>query len=82
MDVKIYTTAWCGFCVRAEALLHRLGIAYERIDMSDDPAFRETLLELTGGHTVPQIVIDGAVIGGYNELAALSRSGALDASGR
>ena len=74
----MYTTRWCGYCVRAKALLDAKGIAYEEISLDDDPAFRRNLFDLTGGWTVPQILIDGTPIGGYTELWRLDRSGALD----
>jgi glutaredoxin 3 len=77
--VEIYTTRWCGYCVRAKALLDSKGIAYEEISFDDDPAFRRNLQELTGGWTVPQILIDGTPIGGYTELWRLDKSGQLDA---
>lgn len=76
--IQIYTTRWCGYCVRAKALLDGKGIAYEEILLDDDPAFRAKLRELTGGWTVPQILIDGTPIGGYTELWRLDKSGALD----
>lgn len=75
--VQIYTTRWCGYCVRAKALLDGHGIPYEEITLDDDPAFRRNLHERTGGWTVPQIVIDGEPIGGYTELWRLDKSGAL-----
>ena len=76
--IQVYSTRWCGYCVRAKALLDGKGIAYEEIMLDDDPAFRHTLHELTGGRTVPQIVIDGTPIGGYTELWRLDKSGQLD----
>jgi glutaredoxin 3 len=77
--IQMYTTRWCGYCVRAKALLDDKGLDYEEINLDDDPAFRQTLQELTGGWTVPQIVIDGMPIGGYTELWRLDKSGQLDA---
>ena len=76
--IRIYSTRWCGYCVRAKALLDAKGLAYEEISLDDDPAFRRNLFDLTGGWTVPQILIDGKPIGGYTELWRLDRSGALD----
>jgi glutaredoxin 3 len=64
--------------VRAKTLLDARGIPYEEISLDDDPGFRKTINELTGGWTVPQILIDGTPIGGYTELWRLDRSGALD----
>jgi glutaredoxin 3 len=77
--IEIYTTRWCGYCVRAKALLDGKGIPYKEISLDDDPAFRRRLEELTGGWTVPQILIDGVPIGGYTELWRLDASGQLDA---
>lgn len=74
----MYTTAWCGFCSRAKALLDEQGLRYEEIRIDDDPSFRDRLLEMTGRWTVPQILIDGQPIGGYAELRELERRGVLD----
>ena len=76
--IRMYSTTWCGYCIRAKALLERRGLEYEEIVMDDDPAFRQKLLELTGGWTVPQIFIDEVPIGGYTELWCLDRDGRLD----
>ena len=74
----MYTTRWCGYCVRAKTLLESRGISFEEISLDDDPDFRRRMLDLTGGWTVPQIVIDGRPIGGYTELWQLDRSGELE----
>jgi glutaredoxin 3 len=76
--VQMYTTEWCGYCVRAKALLDSKGIEYDEIRLDNDPQFRQKLLELTDGWTVPQILIDGRPIGGYTELWRLDKSGSLD----
>jgi glutaredoxin 3 len=73
----MYTTTWCGYCVRAKTLLDARGIEYEEINLDDDPHFRQKLLDLTPGWTVPQIMIDGKPIGGYTELWRLDKSGRL-----
>jgi glutaredoxin 3 len=73
----MYTTRWCGYCIRAKALLDARGLEYDEIDLGDDPAFRARLNELTGGWTVPQIVIGDRLIGGYTELRRLDRDGRL-----
>ena len=62
--VEMYTTRWCGYCVRAKALLDGEGIPYEEISLDDEPSFRQRIFDLTGGWTVPQILIDGEAIGG------------------
>jgi glutaredoxin 3 len=75
--IEMYTTRWCGYCVRAKTLLEARGLDFQEISLDDDPAFRQRLLELTGGWTVPQILIDGRPIGGYTELWQLDRTGEL-----
>lgn len=76
-DVVIYTTAFCGYCVRAKALLKSRGIAFREIDVSHDHDERMRLVERTGLRTVPQIFINDRSIGGYDELAAIDRQGGL-----
>ena len=76
--IQMYTTAWCAYCIRAKALLDAHGLEYEEISLDDDPEFRRRLLDLTGGWTVPQILIDGRPIGGYTELWQLDRAGELE----
>jgi glutaredoxin 3 len=75
--IRVYSTRWCGYCVRAKALLRSRGLEFDEISLDDEPAFRQKLHELTGGWTVPQIVIGDDVIGGYTELWRLDRSGQL-----
>jgi glutaredoxin 3 len=79
MEIKVYTTRWCGYCVRAKALLDSRGLEYEEIHLDEDANFRQQLQDLTGGWTVPQIVIDGKPIGGYTELWQLDKAGELAA---
>ena len=74
----MYSTEWCGYCVRAKALLDGKGLEYEELLLEEGPDFRQRLFDLTGGWTVPQILIDGKPIGGYTELWRLDRSGELD----
>jgi glutaredoxin 3 len=76
-QIQIYTTRWCGYCVRAKALLQSRGVEYEEIQLDGDPGFRQKVFDLTGNWTVPQILIDGEPIGGYTELWRLDRDGRL-----
>jgi len=78
-EITMYTTSWCGYCVRAKMLLDSLSLPYEEINLDDDPHFRQRLNDLTGDWTVPQILIDGKPIGGYVELWRLEREGKLAA---
>ena len=77
--VEMYTTMWCGYCARARNLLNRKGVDFEDIDVEADTSKRTEMVERAGGRTtVPQIFIDGAHVGGSDELAALDRAGKLD----
>jgi glutaredoxin 3 len=76
--IRIYTTAWSGLCLQAKALLERRGLPFEEIPLDDDPAFRQTVFDLGGRWTVPLVVIGGKPVGGFRELAALDRAGALE----
>lgn len=78
-QVKVYTTAYCPYCVRAKQLLTRKGVAYEEVDLSHDDAQREQVSRDTGWRTVPQIFIGNRFVGGFDELKALDDAGELDA---
>jgi glutaredoxin 3 len=78
-DIVMYSTAWCGYCQRARNLLERKGVAVREIKIDEDVSERETMLKRSGGRrTVPQIFIGERHVGGYDDLAALDRSGELD----
>lgn len=79
-SVEIYTTPLCGYCHAAKRLLASKDAAYVETDVSRDRSLRETMMERANGRrTVPQIFIDGAHVGGFDELAGLEREGRLDA---
>lgn len=76
--VTIYTTGFCGYCMRALALLQRRGIGFTEISVDDHPRLRGELMARSGSRTLPQIFIGDRYIGGATELAALERSGEFD----
>jgi len=76
--VEMYASMWCGFCHRAKALLNAKEIAFIEYDVDSDAAGRQQMMARGGGHTVPQIFIDGQAIGGCDELYALESDGRLD----
>jgi glutaredoxin 3 len=75
--VTVYSTTWCPWCDRAKALLNARGIAFDDVNIEREPDFRQKLVNLTGGYTVPQIVIGEKPIGGFQQLRALDASGEL-----
>jgi glutaredoxin 3 len=76
-NIVLYTTTWCGYCIRARTLLDDLGLEYDDVSLDDDPRFRQRIFDLGQRWTVPLVVFYGRPVGGYDELAALNRSGAL-----
>ena len=58
--------------------LDERGIAFEEVDIGDDPAFRQRMFDLAGQWTVPLVVVDDRPLGGFRELLQLARSGRLD----
>jgi len=69
--IIIYTTVWCPSCVYAKRFFNEKNISFEEIDIGKIDMSREQLKEITGGLTVPQIVINGKSIGGYDNLIEL-----------
>ena len=77
--IKIYTTNWCSFCVMAKRYFDEKEMPYEEINIEEEGMSREELQKVTGGMSVPQIVIDDEVIGGYDNLMAMASAGELPA---
>jgi glutaredoxin 3 len=77
--VEVYSTNYCPYCMRAKALLRSKGVAFEEIDVTDDPGLRAKMVKRAGGRrTVPEIFINGEIIGGCDDLYGLELSGELD----
>jgi glutaredoxin 3 len=78
-DIRMYCTAFCPYCVRAEMLLKAKGVdEITKILVDSIPDGFKDMIELTGRRTVPQIFIGDRHIGGFDDLAALDRQGGLD----
>jgi glutaredoxin 3 len=78
VDVVVYTTVSCPYCVQAKRLLDRKGVPYREIDVSIDAEKRMEMMKASGRRTVPQIFIAEQPIGGFDELYELEQSGRLD----
>ncbi len=77
-DITIYSTPICPYCNRAKSLLKKKEQTWQEVDVSDDEE-RAKMIEKAGGRrTVPQIFIGGTHVGGFDDLAALDKSGELD----
>ena len=80
VNITMYSTAVCPYCVRAERLLHAKGASVtEKIRVDLDPARRIEMVERTGRRTVPQIFIGDTYVGGCDELYDLEHEGRLTA---
>ena len=76
--VRMYATAVCPYCIRAEQLLRARGvIEIEKIRIDLDPARLEEMMARTSRRTVPQIFIGETHVGGCDDLIALDQSGKL-----
>tara|TARA_B100001123_G_C14557529_1_gene728866 strand:- start:263 stop:508 length:246 start_codon:yes stop_codon:yes gene_type:complete len=75
--IKIYSTSWCGPCQSAKRLLDQLNQPYQEIDIEEHRISRQDLKNLTGGSTVPQIIINGNSIGGFDSLVKMNQNGTL-----
>ena len=80
MQIKIYTKAYCSYCYAAKNLLVKRGLAFDEAELSGNLEAEQEMRDLTGGRTVPQILIDGTPIGGFTELVELDRTGQLKAA--
>jgi glutaredoxin 3 len=76
-DVLVYTTAHCSFCQRVKALLNARGVPYREIDLARDPEGRAELQRRTGMLSFPQVLVDGELIGGFQETLRADQSGQL-----
>lgn len=77
--VKMYTSAVCPYCVRAERLLDAKGVTgIEKIRVDLDPEQKVVMMQKTGRRTVPQIYVGDTHVGGFDDLYALDQAGKLD----
>jgi glutaredoxin 3 len=78
VDVLMYSTAYCPYCIGARQLLEIKKIPYEDIRVDQQPEQRAKMRVLSRRTSVPQIWLAGKHIGGFTELKALAEKGGLD----
>lgn len=76
--IVLYTKANCPYCEMAKHLLETKGALFEEVRIDLDEEKRAEMIARSERRTVPQIFINNQPIGGYDDLAALSKSGKLD----
>ena len=74
-QVAILTREGCGFCAKAKALLTELGYEYAEVPLAHSSRSR-IVGAITGAQTVPQMFVNGALIGGWEELERWARRAA------
>jgi len=76
-EITVFTTEPCSFCTRVKALLQARGVEYREINLSKDPEGRAELARRTGMLSFPQVLVDGSLLGGFQETLAADQSGRL-----
>jgi glutaredoxin 3 len=79
VQIEIYTTPYCPYCIAAKRLLSEKDVTFTEIDVLTTPGARTQMVERSGGaKTVPQVFIDGKHLGDSDRLRALEKAGELD----
>jgi glutaredoxin 3 len=79
VQIEIYTTRYCPYCIAAKRLLSSKNVAFTEIDVSGDPQGRTEMVERANGRTtVPQIFVGTTHVGGCDDLYALDQAGKLE----
>jgi glutaredoxin 3 len=77
--IEIYTTNYCPFCVKVKSLLKKKNIKFSEIDVSNDKALREKMINMSNGaRSVPQIFADNVHIGDCDKIYKLDQEKKLD----
>lgn len=67
----------CGFSARTVAVLNSLGRKYAAVDILPDPRIRQELTAISDWPTIPQLFVDGELIGGCDIVTEMYESGEL-----
>jgi monothiol glutaredoxin len=67
----------CGFSARTAGCLNELGVKYAALDILPDPRIREELSSVSGWPTIPQLFVDGELVGGCDIVTEMYESGEL-----
>lgn len=68
---------YCGFSMRTAQALDAIGASYAAINVLPDPRIREVLSEQSGWPTIPQLFVDGTLVGGCDIVTEMAESGEL-----
>lgn len=77
-EILLYKKIPCPYCDRAMNLLNDKGVTYQVIDLTDRQDELMRIKQQWGWQTVPVIIINGQLVGGYMDLKELDENGELD----
>jgi glutaredoxin 3 len=77
--ITVYTTEPCSFCTRVKGILKSRGVEFKEVNLAKDPDGRMQLVRETGMMSFPQVIVDGQLLGGFNEVQSAAEDGRLDA---
>jgi alkyl hydroperoxide reductase subunit F len=77
-DIEIYSKQWCAYCAKAKALFKSKHLVYRETDVTYDEALQREMIARSGRRSVPEIFVDGQLVGGYDDLAYFNATGELD----
>jgi monothiol glutaredoxin len=67
----------CGFSMRTSAALNALGVRYAAMDILPDPRIREQLSAISDWPTIPQLFVNGKMVGGCDIVTEMYETGEL-----
>jgi glutaredoxin 3 len=74
-DILMYSSAICPYCLAAKNFLKSKGLGYREVRIDLDAAARKEMMDKAKRTSVPQIFVNGAHIGGFDEMVAMDRAG-------
>lgn len=77
-EIDMYCTSTCPYCQRAEKLLNKKGVKFNKINVENNQSKLKEMLKRSKRNTVPQIFIDDKHVGGFDDLAELDIMDELD----
>ena len=75
--IEIYSRSSCQFCYAVKRILLMRGLLFEEISLDREPGRLGEMVDRTGGRTVPQVLIDGEPVGGFQDISAMNEDGSL-----
>lgn len=77
--IKIYTTTYCPYCIKAKQLLKKKNVLFEEINLTKYPEYQDEMIKKSyGARTVPQIFVDDTHLGDCDYIHNLENQNKLD----